>query len=551
MQAFADLYTALDETTSTNDKVAAMAAYFAAAPPEDAVWAVYFLSGRRPKRLVRSSDLREWAADAADLPRWLFDESYSVVGDLAETIALLLPEGKEGSERSLQYWVERRLLPLRRLDPDAQREAMLIAWSELNHAQRFVWNKLITSGFRVGVSKKLLVRALEQTSGIDAAVLTHRLMGNWEPSADFYERLMREDTSDADKSRPYPFCLAHPVNASPEEDDPDLSTQAQIAGSLQEQLGDVGAWQVEWKWDGIRAQIVRRGGRVYIWSRGEELITDTFPEVRDSAMVLPDGVVLDGELVAWRDGGVLPFGQLQRRIGRKSVSKRMLREVPICFLAFDVLERDGRDVRELPLSERLEHLNDVLEHGTSALQITQAPTVQSESWKDLAALHTESRDRLVEGFMLKRLDASYAVGRKTGTWWKWKVDPFSVDAVLLYAQRGHGKRATLYTDYTFAVWMGEDLVPFAKAYSGLTDAEIREVDRFVRENTIDRFGPVRAVEPELVFEIGFEGIRKSSRHKSGIAVRFPRMLRRRTDKDPSDADSIDVLRALLPDVESG
>ena len=531
MRAFTDLYTALDETNSTNEKVAAMASYFGAATPEDAAWAVYFLSGRRPKRLVKSGDLRAWATEAAGLPVWLFDESYSVVGDLAETIALLLPDGREGTDRPLHYWVERRLLAMRRMDAETQRKAMLAAWDELNHEQRFVFNKLITSGFRVGVSQKLLVRALAIESGIDEAVLTHRMMGDWQPTPEFYRRLRAEDTSDADKSRPYPFCLAHAVDGPPQD------------------LGDRSAWQVEWKWDGIRAQVVRRGGRVFIWSRGEELVTDRFPEVRDSALVLPDGLVLDGELLAWRDEGVLPFGQLQRRIGRKTVGRKMLRDVPVAFLAFDILEHDGIDLREQPLSERRTLLERLLPQ-TSALQIRAAPIVAAPTWSELADLHDESRDRLVEGFMLKKLDAPYAVGRKRGVWWKWKVDPFTVDAVLVYAQPGSGKRATLYTDYTFAVWSDGELVPIAKAYSGLTDQEIREVDRFVRAHTLERFGPVRSVEPSLVFEIGFEGIRRSSRHKSGVAVRFPRMLRWRKDKAAEDADTLQTLRAILPDQPS-
>lgn len=528
MKAFTDLYTALDETNSTNEKVAAMASYFGAAPPEDAVWAVYFLSGRRPKRLVRSGDLRAWATEAAGIPVWLFEESYSVVGDLAETIALLLPDGRHGTEKPLHYWVERRLLTMRRMDRETQQRAMMDAWAQLNHQQRFVWNKLITSGFRVGVSQKLLVRALSEVTGIDEAVLTHRMMGNWDPTVEFYERLWATDTSDADKSRPYPFCLAHPIDGPPQD------------------LGPKDGWQIEWKWDGIRAQVVRRGGRVFIWSRGEELVTDRFPEVRDSALVLPDGLVLDGELLAWRDGRVLSFGQLQRRIGRQTVGKKLLREVPVAFLAFDILEHEGEDIREQPLRVRRNRLEGVLTATTEALQIQAAPTVAAATWSDLGALHTESRDRLVEGFMVKRLDAPYAVGRKRGIWWKWKVDPFTVDAVLIYAQPGHGKRATLYTDYTFAVWDGDVLIPFAKAYSGLTNDEIREVDRFVRRNTIERFGPVRSVEPQLVFEIGFEGIRRSSRHKSGVAVRFPRMIRWRKDKAAEDADELAVLQKLLP-----
>lgn len=528
MKRFTDLYIALDQTTSTNEKVDAMAAYFADAPPEDAAWAVYFLSGGRPKRLLSSAKLREWAREAAELPEWLFNESYSTVGDLAETIALLLPEPRRSSDLPLHRWVEERLLPLRRLPDDEQREAVMSYWMELDRHQRFVWNKLITSGFRVGVSKKLVVRALADHSGVPAEVIMHRLMGHWTPDPAFYTRLLAEDTEDADISRPYPFCLAHPIE-EPEE-----------------ALGDIHAWTAEWKWDGIRAQLVRRSGQTFLWSRGQELVTDRYPEVAEAAAALPDGTVLDGELLGWKDGSVLPFGQLQRRIGKKSVGKRLLKDVPVRLLAFDVLEWKGDDVREEAFLERRRRLEDLVADLPDGFPIGISRTVESRSWSHLAELRDGSRDRMVEGLMLKSNDSPYAVGRKTGIWWKWKIDPFSVDAVLLYAQPGHGRRATLFTDYTFAVWDGDELVPFAKAYGGLTDAEIREVDRFVRRNTRERFGPVRSVEPELVFEIAFEGIRRSSRHKSGVAVRFPRMARWRRDKRPEDADTIETVRALLP-----
>jgi DNA ligase 1 len=527
VKRFAALYTALDQTTSTNAKVQAMADYFADAPSEDAAWAIYFLSGERPRRLLASRKLREWAAEVADLPEWLFAESYATVGDLAETIALLLPEPDVVSDVPLHVWVEHRLLPLRRLDEDAQREAVTTWWNELDRSQRFVWNKLITSGFRVGVSKKLLVRALADHSGIDAEVIMHRLMGSWQPSAEFVNALLSADTEDADVSRPYPFCLAHPTT------DP-------------ESLGPADRWIAEWKWDGIRAQLVRRRGQTFLWSRGGELITDRYPEVAEAAASLPDGVVLDGELLGWRDGNVLPFGQLQRRIGKKSVGKKLLREVPVVFLAFDCLEHQTKDIRPQPFDDRRALLETTVSQLPDAFPIRLSEFAVAASWDELATLREESRERLVEGMMLKGRDTVYAVGRKTGIWWKWKVDPFSIDAVLIYAQGGSGRRATLFTDYTFAVWDGEELVPFAKAYSGLTDAEIREVDRFVRRNTIERFGPVRSVTPELVFEIAFEGIQRSTRHKSGIAVRFPRMARWRRDKQPADADSIDALRELLP-----
>ena len=528
MKAFSELYRALDETTRTNEKVAAMAAYFRDAAPEDAAWAVFFLSGRRMKRLVRSADFWTWAIEESGLPPWLFEESYHVVGDLAETIALLLPESDAAPERPLHEWVEEELLRMRGLTPEGQREVMLNAWRSLDTRERFVWNKLITSAFRVGVSQTLLVRGLALASGIDQAVLMHRLMGHWSPTPEFFRQLVSEETADALVSQPYPFCLAHPL-----EDEP-------------ETLGDRDRWQVEWKWDGIRAQLIRRQNETYVWSRGEELITDRFPEAVSAATHLPDGTVLDGELLAWRDGQVLPFGQLQRRIGRKTLGKKLLTEVPVALLAFDLLEESGEDLRTLPLRERRTRLERMLGTLSAGGAIQLAPVLRAASWKELAEVREESRDRLVEGFMLKDLDASYEVGRKKGIWWKWKIDPFSVDAVLIYAQRGSGKRASLYTDYTFAVWDGDTLVPFAKAYSGLTDEEIREVDRFVRRNTVDRFGPVRSVTPDLVFEIAFEGIRPSTRHRSGVAVRFPRMARWRKDKKAGDADTLQSLKALIP-----
>ena len=526
MRAFTELYTRLDGTTRTTVKVRAMADYFAAAPPADAAWAVHFLSGNRPKRLLGVRKLATWACELADVPEWLFDECYGAVGDLAETIALLLPAG-DGDERPLAFWVEERLLTLRGRDEEEQKAALVAAWGELDGRQIFVWNKLITGGFRVGVSKRLVLRALERATGIDAPTLAHRLMGDWRPGAEAWRALVAADTADADLSRPYPFFLAHPLPGEPDE------------------LGATADWQAEWKWDGIRAQLIARGGEVFLWSRGEELVTDRYPELAEAGRLLPDGTALDGELMGWRDDAPLPFGELQRRIGRKKPGKRILAEVPAALVAYDLLELDGEDVRSRPLRERRRRLGELLDslHETPALRLS--PRVEAAGWAELEAHQAAARERGAEGLMLKRLDSPYRVGRVRGDWWKWKVDPYAVDAVLIYAQRGHGRRASLYTDYTFGVWDGDKLVPFAKAYSGLTDAEIREVDRFVRRHSLERFGPVRAVEPRLVFEIAFEGIRPSSRHKSGIAVRFPRMARWRRDKKPEEAERLESVRALL------
>lgn len=527
MKAFADLYTALDATTKTNEKIAAMAAYFAQASTADVAWAIYFLSGRRPKRLVQSRRLLVWAAELVDIPEWLLGEAYGAVGDSAETAALLLPAAEQSSERPLHQWVEQRVLPLRDLDEAGQREAIRQAWSELDDSQRFVFNKLITGEFRVGVSQLLLTRALAQSSGVAEAVIAHRLMGAWEPTPEFRATLFAAETKGEDVSRPYPFFLAYPL-----EDEPAV-------------LGEIGEWQAEWKWDGIRAQLIRRQGQTFLWSRGEELVTDRYPEVAEAAGSLLDGTVIDGELLPWLDGRVMPFAQLQRRIGRKTIGKKLLAEVPVILLAYDLLEWQGEDVRERPLSWRRAQLEQVI---TAADQphLLLSEMVTAGSWQELAEARQTASERLVEGLMLKRKESPYRTGRRRGDWWKWKVEPYTVDAVLIYAQKGSGRRANLFTDYTFAVWDNGELVPFTKAYSGLTDAEIGEVDNFVRRNTQERFGPVRSVKPELVFELAFEAIQRSTRHKSGIAVRFPRMLRWRRDKPIEEADSLETIIAMLP-----
>jgi DNA ligase-1 len=537
LKAFSDLYAALDATTKTSEKVEALSAYFAVAPPEDAAWALYFLSGRKIRQVIGIRKLHTWALERVGLSEWLFSECYDAVGDIAETIALLLPESGASSALPLHRWVSERLLPLRTMEEEAQRAAILAAWDELSSAERFVWHKLITGGFRVGVSAQLITRALAAVSGVEASVVAHRLMGEWEPTAAFYRALTAAETGSSALSQPYPFFLAY---------------------ALEEPFETLGAreeWQVEWKWDGIRAQLVRRAGQVFLWSRGEELITERFPELAAVGAVLPDGTVIDGEILPWSaegTGGVLPFAQLQRRIGRKTLTKKILSEVPVILLAYDLLEHDGRDFRGEALVARRAALEGLVRTaGEAALRLS--PVVEGRDWAQIAAQREESRARNAEGYMIKRLSAPYRVGRQRGDWWKSKIAPYTVDAVLVYAQRGSGKRASLYTDYTFAVWDGEGegraLVPFAKAYSGLTDAEIKEVDGFIRRHTLEQFGPVRTVTPELVFELAFEGIQRSARHKSGIAVRFPRILRWRQDKPVAEADSLATIRAMLGEAE--
>lgn len=527
MKRFACLYREIDETTKTTDKVEAMSRYFADVPPADAAWAVYFLSGNRPRRLIPVRRLSTWAMNLADVPEWLFGESHEAVGDLAETISLILPESESSSDRPLHEWVTRHLLPLAAMSEEQQRGAITAAWNELGGTERFIWNKLITGGFRVGVSQQLVVRALAKVSGVDEGAISHRLSGHWKPSAESFAQLVAKDTADADRSRPYPFYLAYALESGLDD------------------LGDASEWQAEWKWDGIRSQLVRREGRTYLWSRGDELVTDRFPEITGAADYLPDGVVVDGEIMPWQNGRALPFAQLQRRIGRMKLGPKILADVPVALLAYDLLEVDGRDVRNEPLSWRRARLAEIIAGARAESRLLLSPTVPLSSWDDARRAHAVAREERAEGLMLKKLDGAYGVGRRKGGWWKWKVQPFSVDAVMIYAQAGHGRRALLHTDYTFAVWDGEALVPFAKAYSGLTDVEIRKLDAWIRRNTLEKFGPVRQVKPEQVFELAFEGIQPSPRHRSGVAVRFPRILRWRDDKRAADADTLETLRKLM------
>lgn len=547
MKAFADLYARLDASTSSNAKLAALQDYFRVTPPADAAWAVFFLCGGRPRQLVPTKLLRELATQTSNLPQWLFEECYQAVGDLAETISLLLPHSEQNSTKGLATWVEDQLLPLRGLEPEEMIPRLRPLLQQLDRRSQLVCIKLITGSFRVGVSKLLVTRALAALADIDAKRIAQRLVGYTDlsarPNAASFQRLVAPVSDDGEDERdvgqPYPFFLAH-------------SLQLPVAEFVA-QIGPPHDWQIEWKWDGIRAQLVKRKGKLWIWSRGEELVTDRFPELAALAGHVPDGTVLDGEIVVWKNAQLQSFALLQQRIGRKTLNVRLLEKVPVAMLVYDLLEWRGADWRQQPQSVRRAQL-ELMVAQCAQPQLQISALLQGENWRDLDRQRAHSRSLGVEGMMLKSKNAQYGVGRTkdVGVWWKWKIDPYTVDAVLIYAQRGHGRRASLYSDFTFAVWdapadvAGRKLVPFAKAYSGLTDDEMRQVDAIVRKTTVEKFGPMRSVTPTLVFELGFEGIALSSRHKSGIAVRFPRMLRWRQDKPLADADTLDTLRALLP-----
>lgn len=530
MKHFTELYMELDASNRTTSKLAGLKRYFAEADDADAAWAVFFLTGQRLKRIVRTRDLREWAASSCGFPLWMVEECYGHVGDLAETLALLMANRDQISGAAempaLHHLIEDELLPLRDLELEEQRACILSIWAELDADACFVFNKLITGGFRVGVSKTLVNRALAELAGVEPATMAHRLMGAWQPSAGNFRALFEARAGEDDPARPYPFCLAYPLDdKAPQE------------------LGAVEDWQIEWKWDGIRAQLIKRGSEVLIWSRGEELLGEQFPELIEAAQAWPELVVLDGEILAWAGDGPANFASLQRRLGRKKVGPKLRKEVPVIFMAYDVLELNGQDLRKEGTVQRRAMLERFADIGRDAFHLS--PLINAVSWDAVAEQRKGSRELRVEGLMLKLKSAPYSAGRKKGEWWKWKVDPYTVDAVMVYAQQGHGRRAGLYTDYTFSIWRDGNLVPFAKAYSGLSDKEIREVDRWIRQHTLETHGPVRVVVPELVFEIAFEGIAESKRHKSGIAVRFPRIHRWRRDKPASEADRLETVISLL------
>lgn len=531
MQQFTQLFQALDATTSTNAKVRALRHYFEHAEPADAVWALYLLLGKTRKRLITSRTLRDIFLNLTDIPEWLFADCYAHVGDSAEVIALLRPESLTPTTPQpslpLHEWMETVIPQVKTVDsPVALRSLVLAWWAALNPVEVLVLNKLLTGAFRVGVSSQLVIKGLAAATGIDSAVLTHRLMGEFEPTVEFYTQLTQAETLARSPSQPYPFFLAAPL----EEERFTTLESAQ--------------WQAEWKWDGIRAQVIRRNGEVFIWSRGEDLITEQFPDLLPACMALPDGTVLDGEIVCWQGDRPLNFNYLQKRLGRKKVSPKIMAENPAHFIAYDLLEWQHDDIRAKPLSDRRHRLTHLLQTADPT-RLTLSATVPFTTPEELRSLREHARDRGAEGLVIKAVDSPYLVGRKRGYWWKYKVDPLSLDAVLIYAQAGSGKRANLFTDYTFALWHGNELVPFAKAYSGLDNAEIDKLDRWIRKHTIEKFGPVRSVEPLHVFEIGFEGITQSKRHKSGIAVRFPRILRWRTDKPAPAADTLETALQLL------
>ena len=535
MKRFAELIMKLATTTKTTAKLEAIRFYFSEANSDDKIWVIALFTGRRPKRSVNSALLRASCMKAANIDPWLFEECYHTVGDLAETISLLIPESNIDTKDLVKYSLSHYMNLLRNIgkeDDDVKALFVTEAWTQMNRSEIFVFNKLMTGGFRIGVSQKLMVNAIAKTTDVSPSIIAHRIMGDWNPATISFDELMSTEHSAADDSKPYPFYLAYAIENEVNE------------------LGNENDWQAEWKWDGIRGQIIKRNDELFVWSRGEELMTDKFPEYKILQQLMPNGTAIDGEIISLaappENGNFapLPFAALQTRIGRKNITSKQLKEAPVGFIAYDIIEENGADIRMVSMEERRKKLEEMI-HAINVPFLHLSPVIEFKKWDELIAKRKQSRDKGSEGIMLKRKNSAYKDGRKRGDWWKWKIDPLTIDAVMIYAQKGSGRRSNLYTDYTFAVKDGDKLVTFAKAYSGLTDKEFAEVDNFVKRNSIEKFGPVRTVKPELVFELAFEGIAESKRHKSGVALRFPRMNRWRKDKKVEDINTLDDLKMML------
>ena len=527
MKRFAQLIQELELSNKTNDKIEALVTYFNEADERDKPYVIAMFTGKRPKRPITTTLIKQWAIALSGIPEWLFTESYHSVGDLSETIALVLPTAEYNIDKPLYQWIS-ELAILQGKTDEEKKDYILTSWNSLATQERFIFNKLISGNFRIGVSNKMLVNAIAKQSKQEANKIMHSIMGKWQPSEITYADLTAGAHVNTDNSWPYPFCLAYAIDTEPEN------------------LGDTSAWQAEWKWDGIRGQIVKRNGELFIWSRGEELVTDQFPELHFLKEELPDGTVLDGEILSVKDGNVLSFNTLQQRLNRKTIHKIQLDNAPIGFYTYDILEYEGNDIRTTVLSKRRQLLEKVINNLNTKSVVVLSPVIEFKEWQELAELRETARDINSEGIMLKHMNSIFHAGRKRGDWWKWKINPYTVDTVMIYAQKGSGRRANFYTDYTFAVRDGEKLITIAKAYSGLTDKEIKEVNSFVNKNAIEKFGPVRTVKPELVFEIAFEGIAESKRHKAGLALRFPRIARWRKDKKIDEVNTLDDLKALIP-----
>ena len=531
MRRFSRLLDGLVYTSSRNAKLALIADYMRAAPDPDRGWALAALTGDLSLPAVKSAAIHAIVDERVDPT--LFRMSRDYVGDLAETVALIWPkrldQPAEIDDGSLTLAaVVDRLAKLGRAEAPAVLGDML---DHLDSSGRFALLKLATGGLRVGVSARLAKTGLAQAFGLDVDAVEEVWHAIKPPYAELFAWGQGSERPDP-RGTPFfrPFMLAHP---------------------LEESTVDLADYAAEWKWDGIRVQIVGTGGEVRLYSRAGDDITATFPDIAEAARGL--NAVLDGEMLvqgeaqgaAEHGGSAASFNALQQRLGRKNVPAKMLSDYPAFVRLYDLLIDGEEDLREWPWEQRRARL-EAFARELDRTRFDVSAIIEAASFDELAETRAGARDAAIEGMMLKRRDSPYVAGRRTGLWYKWKRDPLTVDCVMMYAQRGHGKRSSFYSDYTFGCWSDEgELLPVAKAYSGFTDEELKWLDSFVRNNTLNRFGPVREVQKTLVVELAFDSVHESKRHKSGVAMRFPRIARIRKDKPPEEADTIAGLRKLI------
>jgi len=537
---FSELFLNLDSSNSTNNKIEVLKNYFLSNDPIDNSWAIYLLTGKSNKRFISGRYLKNLFSELYEYPVWLIDTCYLKVGDSAEVITLLLKNKSTSRKKvllniSLNELLSKTIPDLSKLNDEEKNFKIKNMWETLPEDNHLIFNKILTGTFRVGVSIGLITKSISKLINIDEEIISHRLMGNFEPSIDSYEFLINKNINLQElNSKPFPFLLANTIEDK----------------IFKHSIND---FQFEWKYDGIRMQLIKRSGNVSLWTRGQELVNDSFPELVDKMSHIKDDFVLDGELLVWnfKEQIAFDFSLLQKRINRKSPTRSIQIKYPIIFIAYDLLEINGRDIREIKLENRRIELekyfskwHNKTENNISAI-FKICNLIFPKDWPDALNYKEKSRENNTEGLIIKKKTSIYSSGRKRGIWWKYKVDPMQLDAVLIYAKGGSGRRAGLYTDYSFALWKDKELIKFASAYSGLTNIEIKELDKWIRKNTIEKFGPVRSLKPEMVFEISFEKIQISKRHKSGIAVRFPRITKWRKDKKINDADSLENAYELM------
>lgn len=524
MKRFAELCAILESTANAREKMAALTVYFQDAPPPDAIWAIRLLLGWKPSRIATSQTLRRWARECVQFPDWLFEESCAAVGNLLETLALLIPLPDTPGDVPLHVRMQRDLLPLRDLTENEQRAAVSAAWTQMDAQQRFVWNTLLTGGFRPHVSEKTLIRALSAWRGLPTTVLACRLKQEWEPTVAGYRALFSHDIAALDSSQLYPFQRWY-------EEPPARGAS-----------GAIGDWRIDWHRNGMRAQLIKRGSSVFLWSDDHVIVNDTFPEICEAMAAMTDGTVLDGVITAWSADGPLHRAELERRMKRKRLTKKFKHEVPVRYWVYDLLEIQGEDVRTQPFRQRIHQAAGIIPTEVGSV-IHLAEPLEAASWHRLHALRNDARRHGADGVLLRRWTASACPStRKADQWRVWKADPLTAPVVLVYVQALNAASGQRSVEGTFAAWDGGDLVPVAKTSAGFSDEDVNAIEEFAKQHTVERFGPVRSLKAELVFTLAFDSVSLSTRRKSGLVLHHPRVAGRLLDASIHDAERIAILR---------